>query len=162
MFHLLCGIPGSGKSTIAKDLNGYVVSTDSIRKFLWNDESIVKYDKLVFELAENIIKYMLPLEHDVIFDATNLTIEKRMKYIHMAKALGANVTVHWVNCPINIAISRNARRDRKVPIPVITALHKSLQPPTISEGMDKIIIYRQDLSVSHEMTPSLDDKAPHG
>lgn len=33
MFHLLCGIPGSGKSTIAKDLNGYVVSTDSIRKF---------------------------------------------------------------------------------------------------------------------------------
>lgn len=160
-FHMLGGIPGSGKSTIAKDLPGFIVSTDSIRKFLWDDESVVKHDKLVFEIAENMMKYMLSLGNDVIFDATNLTMERRMKYIRLAKNLGAHVTVHWIDCPIADAIGRNARRDRKVPVPVIKALYKSLQPPAISEGMDKIKIYRQDLSVVEETTASQTDLDSH-
>lgn len=99
-----------------------------------------------------MMKYMLSLGNDVIFDATNLTIERRVKYIRLAKTWGANVTVHWVNCPVEVAIDRNARRERKFPVPVIKALYNSLQPPTISEGMDKIIIYRQDLSVAEKIT----------
>ncbi|MHB1418403.1 MAG: AAA family ATPase [Bacillota bacterium] len=154
--HMLCGIPGSGKSTIVKNLPGFVVSTDSIRKFLWDDEAVVKHDKLVFEMAESMMKYMLNIGSDVIFDATNLTIEKRMKYILMAKTFEANVTVHWVNCPIKVAISRNVKRDRKVPVPMLKALYNSLQPPSTSEGMDKIIIYQQDLSVGEVITTSQD------
>ncbi len=150
-FHMLCGIPGSGKSTLAQSFQGFVVSTDSIRKFLWNDESEVRHDKLVFEVADSIIQYMLASKSDVIFDATNLTVERRRKYVSLAKNLGAKVTVHWVNCPVEVALHHNARRDRKVPVPVIKALHKSLQPPTSAEGMDKIIIYTQDLSVSEEV-----------
>jgi predicted kinase len=155
-FHILCGVPGSGKSTVAKDLPGYVVSTDSIRKFLWDDESVIKHDKLIFEIAESIIKYMLTLEYNVIFDATNLTMKRRKKYIRFAKTLGANITVHWVNCPVAVAISRNAKRERKVPVPVIKAFHNALQPPAISEGMDKIIIYGQDLSVAGQQTAGTD------
>jgi predicted kinase len=150
--HILCGIPGSGKSTLVKDLPGFIVSTDSIRKFLWDDESIVRHDKLVFEIADGMMKYMLTLGNDVIFDATNLTSERRIKYIRLAKTYEANVTVHWINCPVGVAIGRNSRRDRKVPMPVIIALYKSLQPPVISEGMDKIKIYRQDLSAAEEIT----------
>jgi len=59
---MLCGIPGSGKSTVAKDLPGFLVSTDSVRKFLWDGESVVKHDKLVFEVAESIIKICFPWE----------------------------------------------------------------------------------------------------
>ncbi len=156
-FHMLCGIPGSGKSTIVKDLLGFVVSTDSIRKFLWNDASIVNHDKLVFEMAEVMINYILSLGNDVIFDATNLTIERRMKYIRLAKTAGANVIIHWIDCPVDVAIGRNAKRDRKVPVPVIIALSNSLQPPLISEGMDQIKIYRQDLSIAEVLTSSQND-----
>jgi predicted kinase len=99
-----------------------------------------------------MMKYMLTLGNDVIFDATNLTSERRIKYIRLAKTYEADVTVHWINCPVGVAIGRNSRRDRKVPMPVIIALYKSLQPPVISEGMDKIKIYRQDLSVEVEIT----------
>lgn len=155
-FHILCGIPGSGKSTIAKGLPGFTVSTDSIRKFLWDDESVVKHDKLVFEVAESMMKYMLTLRNDVIFDATNLTVERRTKSIRLGKNLGAHVTVHWIDCPITVAIGRNAKRERKVPVPVIKGLYKSLQPPVISEGMDRIIIYRQDLSVAGVTTTGHD------
>lgn len=150
LFHLLCGIPGSGKSTLSKKIQGYVVSTDAIRKFLWNDASIVKHDPLVFEVAESIIRYMLS-KADVIFDATNLKRETRCKYIGLAKELGAYVTVHWVNCPIKIALKRNAERTRKVPIAVIKAFGKSLHMPSMAEGMDKIVFYREDLTVEEEI-----------
>lgn len=153
-FHILCGIPGSGKSTLLKQLPGYIVSTDTIRKFLWNDESIVKHDKLVFEIADGMIKYMLSVKNNVIYDATNLTIEKRRKYILLAKTFGADVTVHWINCLVGVAIGRNAKRERKVPVPVILALYKALQPPGISEGMDRIKIYREDLSLVEVISSS--------
>lgn len=147
-FNLLCGIPGSGKSTLRQHLTGFTISTDAIRKFLWDDESVVKHDKLVFEMAEDMMKYMLSLGKHVIFDATNLKAERRMKYILLAKNFGANVIVHWIDCPLGVAISRNARRDRKVPVPVIAALYKSLEPPVISEGMDQLLIYNQELIVT--------------
>ncbi|GBG57513.1 HDIG domain-containing protein [Sporomusaceae bacterium FL31] len=150
--HILCGIPGSGKSTLLKNLSGTIVSTDAIRKFLWKDESKVKHDKLVFQIADEMIKYMLSIKDNVIFDATNLTLQKRKKYILLAKTYNADITVHWINCPINVAIGRNANRERKVPVPVIISLYKSLQPPDISEGMNRIKIYREDLSLVNEIT----------
>lgn len=156
ILHLLCGIPGSGKSTVAKNIPGYVVSTDAIRKFLWEDESVLKYDKLVFELAESIIRYMLSRKHDVIFDATNLKVKIRTQYIRLAGDLGAKTIVHWVDCGLETAIKRNQERDRHVPVPVIRAFYKSLQPPTISEGMDRIVIYREDLSVVEEKGSSVE------
>jgi predicted kinase len=151
-FHILCGIPGSGKSTISKRLSGYIVSTDRIREFLWNDDSILKHDKLVFDIATQMINYMLSIQNNVIFDATNLTVEKRRKYIQLAKVFDANITVHWINCPIGVALSRNSKRERKVPKPAILALYKSFESPTLSEGMDWIKIYKEDLSIIEEFT----------
>lgn len=105
------------------------------------DESIIKDDKLVFEIVDIILSYMLSHKRNVIYDATNLRIETRIRYIEIAKSYGAYVTVHWVNCPLKVAIERNAQRERHVPILAIKRFHRSLQAPTIAEGMDKIIMY---------------------
>ncbi|MDA8211392.1 MAG: AAA family ATPase [Clostridia bacterium] len=152
-FHILCGIPGSGKSTIARRLPGYVVSTDTIRKFLWQDESVVKHDKLVFHLAESISNYLLALGEDVIFDATNLTIVKRRRYINLARRYHATVTLHWVNCPLQTAIERNSRRERKVPVTVIKSLYNSFQKPKLEEGIDVIKVYGQGLNLTKVILP---------
>lgn len=145
-FHILCGVPGSGKSTLTKRLSGYVVSTDSIRKFLWGDESVIKQDKLVFDLAESIIDYMLTFEQDVIFDATNLTAAKRARFIKVARRHQAAVLLHWVNCPLQTALERNSERERKVPVTVIKSLYKSFQMPKTEEGIDIIKVYGPDLT----------------
>lgn len=145
--YMLCGIPGSGKSTISEHLSGHVVSTDSIRNFLWQDAAIVKHDALVFQLVENIIDYLLGNGENVIFDATNLTVKIRRKYIELAKAHHAPVILHWVDCSLATAIERNAKRDRKVPVPVIKGLYKSFQRPEIEEGFAVIKVYGEDLHI---------------
>ncbi len=143
-FHLLCGIPGCGKSTLVSRLPGYVVSTDQIRKFLWNDESDLKHDKLVFKVAEMIIRYMLAHQHDVILDSTNITKKKRMRYIRLAKRYDAEVTIHWVKCSLEKALAQNALRERHVPEKVIAAMFRGFQPPSVEEGADHIKIYEHD------------------
>lgn len=152
-FHILCGIPGSGKSTVARRLAGHVVSTDSIRKFLWQDESVVKHDTLVFNLAESILDYLLNLEKDVIFDATNLITLKRRRFINLARKYQATVTLHWVNCPLETAIERNSKRERKVPVPVIKSLYNSFQMPKLEEGIDVIKVYGQELNLTKIILP---------
>lgn len=139
--HLMCGIPGSGKSTLARQIPGYLVSTDSIRKFLWQDESVVKHDKLVFNLAESIVDYVLGRCWDAVLDATNLTVAKRTRFINLAVKHGARVMLHWVKCPLETAIERNFCRDRQVPVEIIKSLYKSFQMPTNDEGLNVIRIY---------------------
>lgn len=145
--HLLCGIPGSGKSTLAQNLSGHLVSTDQIRKFLWHDETLVVHDVLVFKLVQSIIDYLLDQKIDVIIDATNLRRKKRKKYINLAKKYQADVIVHWLNCSLETALVRNAKRNRKVPEDIILALFCSLQVPNLNEGMDLLQIYDEQLKL---------------
>lgn len=152
-FHILCGIPGSGKSTLGQNLSGYVVSTDRIRKFLWQDEAIVSEDMLVFALADKMIDYLLGKGRDVIFDATNLTVDRRKKYIELAAGQKTRIVLHWVNCPFKTALQRNRKRDRKVPEAVIGALYKSFQRPRLGEGMDVIKEYDLDLALTRLIGP---------
>ena len=49
--NILIGIPGSGKSTYAQTIIGSIVSTDTIRRSLYGDESIL--------YSEEIAKYLL-------------------------------------------------------------------------------------------------------
>lgn len=151
-FHILCGLPGSGKSTLSKRLSTFIVSPDNIRKFLWEDESVLHHDKLVFRIAKTIIRYMLSLNKNVVFDATNLSAKTRKRYINLAKQYKSIITVHWINCPLQTAIERNNNRSRKVPEAVIKSFYNRLQIPSISEGMDIIKIYDENLDLVDTIT----------
>lgn len=155
VIHLLCGIPGCGKSTLAARIPAYVISTDSIRKFLWDDESVVKHDVLVFRVAEDITDYLLKKRSDLIIDATNLTRKKREKFIKLGRRYNARVVLHWINCPVGTALERNAARERKVPETVIKSLYKSFQIPETEEGIDVIRLYDINQKTVKLITPGL-------
>ncbi|QGG48636.1 ATP-binding protein [Heliorestis convoluta] len=143
-FHMLCGIPGSGKSTLVNKLSGYLVSTDKIREFLWGNASILDKDQLVFHIAKDVVQYMLARNEDVIFDATNLTRRNRRPFLKIAKNHQAKVTLHLVRTTLPTALQRNAQRQRKVPEAAIRSLHHSFQMPTLSEQIDRIVIYNEE------------------
>ena len=82
---IMCGIPASGKSTVAKLFNSNIVSTDSIRKELFGDESIQGNGVEVFSLAYSRIRNYLSLGENVVFDATNITIKSRAQIFQNLK-----------------------------------------------------------------------------
>jgi predicted kinase len=130
---ILTGIPGSGKSTFAKtEFPNYLrINLDTIR-------SRRKEEKLLGEALE--------AGRSVVIDNTNITIASRKKYIDLAKKHGVRVRSIYLDCPLDLARSRNAKRlgKEKVPDFVLKIYMKKLVIPAVHEGFDTVEIKRID------------------
>lgn len=149
-FTMLVGLPGSGKSTKAKEWverwpggEVVIVSSDSIRKELWGDESIQEEPAKVFEVAHSRIRKYLKEGYDVIFDATNLSAKRRIALLHQIDSWGIDCGKGCavIGATIEECIDHQNDRDRKVPVEVIWKMARSFQVPLKSEGWDSITIH---------------------
>ena len=139
--HLLVGLPSSGKSTFAQQLNqqipnSVIISTDAIRKRLYDDEQIQKgwnqIENIVIEQVRLAIKY----EQIVIYDALNVRQASRNSFLDKVSELNSEWIAWWINTPVNICKYWNKRRLRPVPNDIINDYYDDLQqfPPTVEEG----------------------------
>lgn len=138
---MMCGISGSGKSYLAKQLRGEVFSSDALRKEMWGDESEQKDPSIIFEELHKRIKIALNLEKDVIYDATNLSSKRRKAFLQSISKTGAWTEAIVVVAPLEDCIYRNAIRERSVPEYVIDKQLRQFQYPIKSEGWDSIKVY---------------------
>lgn len=143
---LLVGIPGSGKTTYAKEYaetipNTIHLSSDSIRAELYGDESIQGDPAEVFSLMQKRAVEALNDGCDVIYDATNITRKDRASIINICPKF-AQIEAHIIWAPIGMCIERDATRERTVGKAVIDKMLKRFQMPFYDEGIDEIIIVR--------------------
>ena len=141
---LLVGIPGSGKSTYAKNYisdctkNTIHLSSDSIRAELYGDESIQGNPADVFSLMQKRAVDALNNGHDVIYDATNITRKDRASIIGICPKI-AKIECHIIWAPIETCIERDSKRERTVGKEVIDRMLKRFQAPWYDEGIDSIV-----------------------
>ena len=114
------GTPGSGKSTILKNLyqneNFRFLDCDSIK------EKSINYNPKKPELLHDWSKKELEKEfkktlkkgNSFIYDTCNCNIEKAISRIEKAKAKGYYITLIYVKVKLSIAIKRNKQRQRQV------------------------------------------------
>lgn len=132
--YIMQGIPGSGKSTIARmiqDQTGaFICSTDD----LWydcNGTYIFDVTKLAEKHKANQchVRGFLELGCDVIVDNTNIKKSEAKPYLDMAKEFGADVQIIRVQADLETCIKRNAARseDRRVPEDVIRRKHFEME-----------------------------------
>ena len=142
---MIIGIPGSGKSTFAKNLSGVYVSPDEIRKELYGDISIQGNASEVFSLVEKRIKDALKNGNDVVYDATNTT-PYRKSTIKEFRSYGAKkVYGYFINTPFEVCCERNKNRnDRLEPVPdsVMQKMYDGIKknPPCKNDGFDEFVI----------------------
>lgn len=145
---LLVGIPGSGKTTYAKNYikqNSNIVhlNSDAIRRELYGDENIQGNPVDVFTLMQKRAIEALNNGRDVIYDATNITRKDRAGIIAACPKF-AKIECHIIWAPIETCIERDAARDRTVGKEVIDRMLKRFQAPYYDEGIDEIGIMRLD------------------
>lgn len=142
----MIGLPGSGKSTIAKRIaitnKCAVISTDEIRKEFFGDATVQEHSDKVFSEAKQRIVQCIKENKDVIFDATNISRKRRIQFIkdikNMSKSINILFSAILVAVPYEECISRNEKRDRSVPNYVIMNMYKKFNIPGSDEGFDEI------------------------
>lgn len=92
--YIMCGLSGSGKSTIATQIanenpNTVIVSSDAIREELTGNYEDQEHNEEVFKIFHDRIRKNLENKKNVIADATNLTMKSRRAI--MMKVNGLNV-----------------------------------------------------------------------
>lgn len=115
---MMIGIPGSGKSTYARELPGVYVSPDAIRKELYGDISVQGNPKEVFGLVESHIRAAINNGNDVVYDATNTTKFRSATVAEFREYGATKVNGIFMNTPYDICMERNLKRnDRGEPVP---------------------------------------------
>lgn len=145
---MLVGIPGAGKTTYAtkykqENPNTIHLSSDSIRKELWGDESIQGDNSQIFSLMHDRAVEALNNGQNVIHDATNMTRRDRAYMIELCPEF-VQIEAHIVWAPIETCIERDAARERTVGKAVIDKMLKRFQAPYYDEGIDVIEVIRPD------------------
>ena len=156
---MLIGLPGSGKSTWAKDVlegTNYlyvnlssglssdfkIFSSDEYREKLCGDVNCQDNNQKVFDtLYDDLIEHVKN-GGSAIYDATNINRKSRKTLLHRLQDLHIdNLVIQGVVfvTPIEKCIERNNARNRKVPEEVIHSMACRFELPLTNEGFDDIV-----------------------
>ena len=163
-FIMLVGLPGSGKSTFAKNLGYKIFSSDELRKELWGDESIQGNNTELFTELHRRIKEALKNGEDCVYDATNINAKRRTAFLNEIKKIKCEKICAVIITDFDLCLERNSQRDRKVPYEVIKKMYLTFDVPQFREGWDDIwISVNKKGGKSYDITKLVDhlSQIPH-
>jgi predicted kinase len=146
---LLCGIPGSGKSTYARnkisnDTRAVWLSSDTIRERLYGDASCQDNPGRVFEIMQKEAVEALNNGFDVIYDATSITRKARAGILNaVPKHVQKCCVIIWA--PIEVCIERDKARERTVGKEIIDKMLRRFEAPFYDEGFERIVVHLSDV-----------------
>ena len=147
VLYMMCGVPGSGKTTWVKNhipKTAAHISRDAIRfSLLGTDDDYFSKETEVFDEFCTQIKENLEKGIDVYADATHLNASSRAKVLNKVKNSARNIVAICIEEPVEICLERNRLRAglAYVPPSVIRRMFYQYTRPEHSEGFSNITIY---------------------
>ena len=137
---IVCGLPGSGKTTLAKALENSLRAIrfspddwmDALSINLWDEEKRVHIEALQWKIAQQLLALGLV----VIIEWGTWGRSERDVLRLGARALGASVELHYLSAPADVLFDRIQRRGLEEP-PIdrdtVTQWLNAFQAPTPEE-----------------------------
>ncbi|MGO8947138.1 MAG: AAA family ATPase [Ktedonobacterales bacterium] len=141
---IMCGLPRSGKTTIARSLEPEWVRVcpDDIRLASHGEQFVEEKEPLVWSTANLMARALLIGGRAVVVDATNITRKKRRSWVRLAKEFGITLDIYQVETPYRVCVSRNTGAGA-VPPEVLERMHRHYERPTTDEGRILVQEYYQ-------------------
>ncbi len=145
---MICGLPGSGKTTLAKKLeierNAVALNADEwIIGVIKSKSDVEEIDRLRDPMEKLLLKHALNLAqlgNNVILDNGFWTIDDRKKYFDSIKFVNLKAELHFLNAPKDVILkrlhSRNAspsENDFEMDMKKMDKWIEIFEPPTDEE-----------------------------
>jgi predicted kinase len=148
---VLCGPAACGKSTFAARhfRPTHVVSSDSCRQLVCDEETDQRYQAQTFALLHFIIGQRLSINRICVVDSTAITPGARKSLLDIGRKYGVRTYLFLFDIALEKCLERDRTRSRSVGPKVIEdqyRLFKEAQDSVRSEGFDEIVeLYDEDL-----------------
>lgn len=162
---MLCGLPGTGKSTWVKNNLAYITQMKGITEILSTDNYIdaiasskkQTYDEVFKEsvdAAEEALNRTLyraiDKKYNIIWDQTNLSPKIRRRKLSKIPSFYTKVAIwftpendiihkEWLNSP--------ERAGKTIPADIFNSMKQTMKPPSLDEGF--VGVYSSKLDIKH-------------
>jgi len=138
---VFCGIPGAGKTTIARLVansfeNSILIETDGVRRMLARPSFSPGESRFVYSACFAIAKEALKTGHFVLLEGTFLREEYRLEARKVLRRYYVRVDTIWVRCDLETALERNSVRDAVVPAVKVEAMFDAFEVPNVAVRVD--------------------------
>jgi len=137
--YVLCGLPGAGKSTWAREnagrLQAVVVCSDDVRRDFEADGRDPWDGDSVFAEVELRARGLLRADRSVVLDATHFERRYRTYIQDVVSGIGVRRIAVWFVVPLEVCLQRNAGRNslafgnRRMPDEFVRGLAEGFEPP---------------------------------
>ena len=137
---MIAGLPGSGKTVLSKRIvseNDFkYISSDEYRLKLFKNEIAQANNDILFSKINEDIVDFLNNGKNVLYDATSLLSEHRIKILSLLPA--CEKVIFYITTDVEECIKYDAERKRSVGEDLIYEFSRLAQSPSFNEGWDKI------------------------
>ena len=140
MLFVLCGIPGSGKTTLSRT----IAEQHSAILYCYDELPNAHLQSRRHEVHVNMWGQMaddLRAGHTVVLDELHITRAMRTDMLSALDGIDCKKTLIVMQTPLDVCIQRNANRARRLPEHILRRCKQMYEPPQMDEGWTEIIYY---------------------
>ena len=145
MMYLMCGIPGSGKSTharlMARQFNATIICPDDFQKEMTGKDFYGPIQDLLWATVKMTTRVLIKSGQRVIVDATALSKHRRSEWIRLARECDNAIHVYAHVTALDVCKENNQNRDRTVPEEVLRRQVGSYIVPSVHEGFNAVNLW---------------------
>lgn len=117
---MMRGLPGAGKSTVARKIveqgNYTRVNRDLLREMLHFGEWSKQNESIVVDIEKTIVRHLLLSGENVVVDDCNLGESHAVMWKEVAMACESHLLVQTMEVSINECIERDSKREGKAKV----------------------------------------------
>lgn len=128
---LFCGTPGSGKTTLSKQM----AEQHRAERISFDERNFMRHTDMIPPILEALTD-----GKNVVADSVFPQVEHRTAVLNAVKDIPCRKILVHIDTPLDECLRRNAHRENPLPDFVVESFHQLFEQPTLDEGWDEIIV----------------------